>query len=72
MNIKDIEAEREQHIEEFPVLVHFKDVFPEEIAGLQPKKYLDFSIELTPGSVSASEAPSHKSAPELVEIELQV
>ena len=31
VNIQDIEAEREQHIEEFPVLVEFKDVFPNEI-----------------------------------------
>ena len=47
MNIKNIEAEREQHIEDFPVLVDFKDVFCEEIIGLPPKRGLYFSIELT-------------------------
>ena len=30
VNIQDIEAEREQHIKDFPVLVEFKDVFHEE------------------------------------------
>ena len=37
VSIKDVEAEREQHIEDFSVLVYFKDVFPEEILGLPPK-----------------------------------
>ena len=31
VNIQDIEVEREQHIEDFSVLVDFKYVFPEEI-----------------------------------------
>ena len=37
VKFQDIKAEREQHIEDFPVLVDFKDVFPEEILGLPPK-----------------------------------
>ena len=31
VSIQDIEAEREQHIEEFPVLAEFKDIFLVEI-----------------------------------------
>ena len=57
VNIRDIEDEGEQHIEEFLVLVEFKDVFPKEIPGSPPKKDLYFSIELTPGSVLSSKAP---------------
>ena len=72
VNIQDIEAEREQHIEEFPVLVEFKDVFPEEIPGLPLNRDLDFSIELTLGSVPASKAPYHMSAPELVKLKLHL
>ena len=34
VNIQDIEAEREQHIKEFLVLVDFKDIFPKEIPRL--------------------------------------
>ena len=37
VNIQDIESQREQHIEEFPILEQFKDVFPEEIPRLRPK-----------------------------------
>ena len=40
VNIEDIEAERKQHIEEFPVLVEFKDVFLEEIPVLPLKRDL--------------------------------
>ena len=57
VNIWDIESEREQRIEEFHVLVEFKDMFPEEIPGLPLKRDLDFSIELTPRSVPTSKAP---------------
>ena len=37
VNIRDIEAKREQNIEEFLLLVEFKDVFPKEIPGLPLK-----------------------------------
>ena len=47
-------------------------MFPKEILGLPPKQDLDFSIELTLGSVPASKAPYRMSAPELVELKLQL
>ena len=72
MNIQDIEAKREQHIEDFPFLVDFKDVFPKEISGLPLKQDLNFSIELTPGSVPASKSPYHMRTPDLVELKLQL
>ena len=37
VNIRDKESEREQPIEDLPVVDEFKDVFPEEIPGLPPK-----------------------------------
>ena len=72
VNILYIEAKREHHIEDFPVLVDFKDVFPNEIQGLPPKQDLYFSIEMTPGSVPTSKFPYHMSTPELVELKLQL
>ena len=72
VNIQDIEADREQHIEYFLVLEELKDVFPKEIPRLPPKQDLDFSIKLTPGSVPASKSPYCMSAPELVELKLQL
>ena len=34
VNIRDIQSEREQRIENFLILVYFKDVFPQQIVGL--------------------------------------
>ena len=70
VNIWDIESDREQRIEYFPILEEFKDVFLKEIPELRPKRDLYFSIELTPGSVQASKSPYRMSAPELVELKL--
>ena len=70
VNLWDLESEREQRIEDFPVLEEFKDVFLEEIPRLPLKWYLDFSIEMTLGSLPASKAPYRMSAPELVELKL--
>ena len=70
VNIRDVESNREQHIEDFPVLEKFKDMFPKEIHGLPLKGDLDFSIELTPRSVPASKAPYHISATKLVELKM--
>ena len=72
VNIRDLDSKREQHIEDFPILEEFKDVFPEEILGLPQKRYLEFSMELTPRIVLASKAPYHMSALELVELKLQL
>ena len=72
VNIQDIEFEKEQCIEEFHVLVEFTGVFSKEILGLPPKLYLDVSIELTIGSVLASKSPYRMTAPELVELKLQL
>ena len=72
VNIWDVESDREQRIEEFPILEEFKDIFPEEILVLPSKWDLDISIELTPGSVPASKSPYCMSALELVELKLQL
>ena len=70
VNIQDIEYDREQCIEYFPILEEFKDVFTEEIDGLPLKQDLEFSIKLNPRSVPATKVPYHMSAPELVELKL--
>ena len=62
VNIKDVESDREQCIEDFPVLEEFKDVLPKEILGLPLKQDLEFSIKVTPGSIPASKSPYYMSA----------
>ena len=57
VNIRYIVSNREKHIEYFPVLEEFKDVFPKEILELPLKQDLYFSIELTPRYCSSFQSP---------------
>jgi hypothetical protein len=60
------------NLEDHPILREYKDVFPEEVPGLPPRRDIDFSIELTPRVVPASRTPYRMSTPELVELKLQL
>ena len=44
-------------MDKIPVVQDFMDVFPEELPGLPPRRYIDFTIELMPGESSVSRAP---------------
>jgi hypothetical protein len=53
-----------------PMLWEFKDVFPEEVLGIPPRRDIDFSIDLIPGVVPTSKVPYMMSTPELVELKV--
>jgi hypothetical protein len=59
------------NLEIHPILREYKDVFPEEVLGLPPRRDIDFSIELAPGAVPVSRTPYKMSTLELVELKLQ-
>jgi hypothetical protein len=59
-------------LEDHPTLREYRDVFPEEVSGLPPRRDIDFSIELAPGAVPVSRTPYRMSTPELVELKLQL
>ena len=54
------------------MLREFKDVFPDEILGLPPKRYIDFTIELVPGEAPVSKTPYGMSTPEMLEMKMQL
>ena len=54
------------------MLQEFKDVFPNEILGLPPKRDIDFTIELVPGEEPVSKAPYRMSTPEMIELDMQL
>jgi hypothetical protein len=58
--------------DDHPILSEYKDVFPEEVSGLPPKRDIDFSIEIALGAVSMFKTPYRMSTPELVELKLQL
>ena len=54
------------------VVCEYEDVFPNELPGLPPKRVIDFSIELHPGTSPISMTP-HRMAPvELRELRVQL
>ena len=54
------------------MLQEFKNVFPDEIPGLPPKRDIDFTIELVPGAAPVSKAPYRMSTPEMLEMKMQL
>ena len=59
-------------LEEFHVLHKFKDVFPDEIPGLPPKRDIDFTVELVLGAAPVSNTPCRMSTPEMLELNMQL
>ena len=47
----DKDNDNKLKIEDIPILKDFKDIVPEEVHGLPPKRVIDFTIDLIPGEV---------------------
>jgi hypothetical protein len=69
--LESVEDDKE-NLEDHPILREYKDVFPEEVLGLPPRRDIDLSIELAPGAVPMSRTPYRMSTLELVELKLQL
>jgi hypothetical protein len=52
-----LEKEDKPKLEDFVVLHEFRDMFVDEIPELPPRREIDFSIDLLPGSTPISKAP---------------
>jgi hypothetical protein len=59
-------------LDQYLVLLEFKDVFPNELPGLPPERELDFTIELKPGVEPISKTLYRMIAPELCELQMQL
>ena len=69
--------ETEQKTEEnlldaLPVIRELKEVFPDEISHLPPKREIDFSIDLVLGETPVSRVPYRMSPPKLMELKMQL
>jgi hypothetical protein len=67
-----LEKEDKPNLEDFFVLREFRDVFVDEIPELPPRREIDFSIDLLPGSAPISKAPYRMSLLELTELKIQL
>ena len=50
----------------------FRNVFPDEISGLPPKRDVDLTIELVRSKSSVSKTPYRVSTPEMLELKMQL
>jgi hypothetical protein len=53
---------------EVPVVNEFPDVFPEELPGMPPDRYIEFVIELKPSTIPIYKTPYRMATPELAEL----
>jgi hypothetical protein len=54
------------------VVREFADVFPEELPGIPPKRELEFTIDLKPGTEPITRMPYQMSTPELQVLKMQL
>jgi hypothetical protein len=54
--LESIEEEK-PNLEDHPILREYKDVFPEEVLGLPPRRDIDFLVEIAPGAMPMSKTP---------------
>ena len=59
-------------LEDFYVLQEFRDLFPDQIPRIPPKRDIDFTIELVLGAAPVSKTPYRMSTTERLEIKMQL
>ncbi|XP_042423270.1 uncharacterized protein LOC122010867 [Zingiber officinale] len=59
-------------LSDVPIVREFLDVFPDELPGLPPKRQVEFTIELVPGTAPVSKTPYRMAPKELEELKVQL
>jgi hypothetical protein len=57
---------------QIPIVKEYPDVFPEELLGLPPNRYIKFSIDLAPGTAPIAKKPYRMTTPKLKELKRQL
>ena len=60
------------NVEDVRVVRHFPDVFPDDLPGLPPNRYVEFTIDLLPGTDPISVTPYRMAPAELRELKIQL
>ncbi|RVW24900.1 Retrovirus-related Pol polyprotein from transposon 17.6 [Vitis vinifera] len=67
-----VNEENDLKLEDIPIVRDYLDVFPKDLPGLPPKREVEFTIDLAPGTVSISKAPYKMAPMELKELKIQL
>ena len=71
-HILEASEDETPRLEDFHVLQEFRDVFPDELPGLLPKRDIYFKIELVPAAAPVSKTPYIMSTPEILVMKMQL
>jgi hypothetical protein len=63
---------QDKELRDIPIVGEYPDVFPEELSGLPPRREIEFSIEVLPGTMPTSRAPYRMAPVELAELKVQL
>jgi len=72
MLFASLKENSEKGISDLPVVQEFPEVFPDDITELPPKREVEFTIDLVPGTSPILIAPYRMSASELGELKKQL
>ena len=64
--------DKDEKLEDIPIVRDFPDVFPEKLVGLPPKREVEFTIELVSGTTPISKEPYRMALLELNELKTQL
>jgi len=65
-------VQKEERTSIIPIVHEFEDVFPDEVLGLPPRREVEFSIDLVPGTGLVSMAPYRMALAKLVELKKHI
>ncbi|XP_021775563.1 uncharacterized protein LOC110739413 [Chenopodium quinoa] len=71
-SVRNMDHEQVTNPENIEVVNEFLDVFPEEIRGIPPKRAIDFTIDLVPGTTLISKATYRMTLAEMSELKEQL
>ena len=72
INNEQVDKEYKMKLDDITILQEFSDVFSEENPWLPPKRDMDFTIELVPGTIPNSKAPYWMNILEFNKLNLQL
>ena len=67
-----LKLEKNDELSEIPLVSDFPEVFPKDMSSLPPKREIEFSIDLVPGTAPVSITPYRMSPKELVKLKKQI
>ena len=61
-----------KELRDIPIVREYPDVFPEKLLGLPPRREIEFSIDVLPGTMPTSQAPYTMTPVELAKLKVQL